>query len=185
MAKTGLDKGLDVVTTDSHENSHSFPESIDKGISDEPIKSVTTNGQVSSHNPEPTVNGHHSNKSLESVTIGSHSINTLPSNRSGDAVTTLTTFPNNNILKIGDRAKLGDDTFKIDRIEDDFIGGTADDGSYIGGNINSVQSIVVDESPPIPNGYITKDAGAGFIEIISNHSTAGTTIPEATEDDGY
>jgi hypothetical protein len=185
IAKTGLDKGLDVVTTDSHESSHSFPESIDKGISDEPIKSVTTNGQVSSHNPEPTVNGHHSNKSLEYVTTNSHSINTLSSNGYGDVVTTLTTFPNKNIFKIGDRAKLGDDTFKIDRIEDDFIGGKADDGSYIGGNINSVQSIAVDESPPIPNGYITKDAGAGFKEIISNHSTAGTTIPEATEDDGY
>jgi Protein of unknown function (DUF3987)/Bifunctional DNA primase/polymerase, N-terminal len=177
IAQMGLDGGLNVVTTDSHESSHSYPESIEKGISDEHEKSVTTNGHESSHNPEPTVNGHYSDSSLESVTIGSHSINAMPSNSSSDVVTTLTTFHKNN-LKIGDRAKLGDEIFIIDRIEDDFIGGHAIDGAYIGGNINSVQSIDVDKSPPTPNGYTTKDIGGGFKEIISNHSAADTTTEE-------
>ncbi|WP_373538774.1 DUF3987 domain-containing protein [Chamaesiphon sp.] len=195
IAQMGLDGGLNVVTTDSHESSHSYPESIEKGISDEHEKSVTTNGHESSHNPEPTVNGHYSDSSLESVTIGSHSINAMSSNSSSDVVTTLTTFHKNN-LKIGDRAKLGDEIFIIDRIEDDFIGGHAIDGSYIGGHISSVQLVSVDEIPiaigrtsATSNGYTKKETGDGFIEIVSNRSQSSqntdVTIPEATEDDGY
>jgi Protein of unknown function (DUF3987) len=165
-------------------NAHKSIDDPDLPITQRGSESAGNFAGNSAHKPETTLNGHHSSLSSESVGNGAHIVHGIHSNGSSNVAGIAGTFHKNN-LKIGDRAKLGDDIFTIDRIEDDFIGGTADDGSYIGGNINSVQSIAVDESPPIPNGYITKDAGAGFKEIISNHSTAGTTIPEATEDDGY
>ncbi len=133
-ARTGLDKGLNVVTTQSHESSHSFPESIDKGISDEPLESVTTNGHESSHNSEPVVNGHCSDSSLKSVTTGSHSINTISSQDSSDVVTTLTTFPNKNILKIGDYVKTGNSIVVITEVKENYISGLDKDKNLIGGH---------------------------------------------------
>jgi Protein of unknown function (DUF3987) len=182
-----LGKGLNVVTTDSRESSHSFPESIEKGISDEREKSVTTNGHESSHNPEPTVNGHYSDSPLESVTTDSHSTNTLTSNSSSDVVTTLTTFLEN-IFKIGDRARIGDELFTINMIEDDFIGGLSDDGSYLGDHPSLVKpkDTEPDNQASIPNGYTKKDAGTGFIEIVSNRSQKRidlTHIEDGTDED--
>ena len=145
---------------------------------DEDLEVWTKTGTNSSPHPENTVNGHHSDSGSKTGTKPSPPINNIPSNGSSDTWTKWTRNCKNLDLKIGDRAKLGDDTFTIDRIEDDFIGGTADDGAYIGGNINSVQSIDVDKSPPTPNGYTTKDIGGGFKEIISNHSAADTTTEE-------
>jgi Protein of unknown function (DUF3987) len=52
-------------------------------------------------------------------------------------------------LKIGDRAKLGGEFFIVDKIEDDFIGGKSDDGSYIGGYADSVQFVNI--PPPTTN----------------------------------
>jgi Protein of unknown function (DUF3987) len=75
-----------------------------------------------------------------------------------------TNFSKNLDFKIGDRAKLGDDIFTIDKIENDFIGGTSDDGCYIGGDIIGVQFVSGDD-------------------ICSDKTTE--TIPEATEEDGY
>ena len=66
------------------------------------------------------------------------------SNGSNKVVTTVTTFSqvNENIFKIGDRAKLVDDIFTINKIEDD--------GCYIGGHSDSVQSVSADRSPVNP-----------------------------------
>ena len=92
IAKMGLGKGFNVVTTDSHESSHKNPDSIERVIFDELEKSVTTDGHESSHKPEYAVNGHHSDPSLKSVTTSSHSVNACSSNGSSDVVTTVTTF---------------------------------------------------------------------------------------------
>lgn len=149
-SQNGLDilsqgKGLNVVTTDSHESSHKFPESVEQDISDDPIKTVTTLGQESSHNPEPTINRHLSDLSLESVTNSSHSINALSSNGSSDIVTTLTTFPNKNIFKIGDYAKTGDDIVVITEVKDDYVSGLDKDKKPIGGHPNSFTIASVEE----------------------------------------
>ena len=184
IAQTCVGKGLNVVTTNGQESSHSFPDSIEKGIYGNPKKSVTTNGQESSHNPEPTANGHQGDLLLESVTTNSHSINPLPTNGSRDVVTTLTTFSNKNIFKIGDRAKLGDEIFIIDRIEKDFIGGQAIDGSYIGGHTESVQSVSVDESPVTPPKNETMDrvpVGNGMVEIVRQGQSETTIDDEGVE----
>ena len=177
--QTAGGKGLGVVTTDSQKSSHSFPESIEKGVSGSHEKSVTTNGHESSHNPKQTVNGHRGDLSLESVTIDSHSVNPLSMNGYRDVATTLTTFPNKNIFKIGDRAKLGDEIFTIDTIVKDYLGGYANDGSYIGGHTDTVQFVSVDESPVIPPANEKIDRvplGNGMVEIVRQ--------PEATIEAG-
>ena len=82
-------------------------------------------------------------------------------------------------FKIGDRAKLGDEIFIIDRIEKDYICGHALDGSYLGGHADSVQSISCDESPvaqPLTNGKIDRvSLGDGMVEIVRQ---PGTTTEE-------
>jgi Protein of unknown function (DUF3987) len=133
---------------------------------------------IGSDKPETTLNSHHNQQLNNSVTNGSDKVNGIHSKQSSDSVTTVTTIPNKNIFKIGDRAKLGDEIVTITIIDGDYIVGTSSDGCPIGGNINSVQSIDVDKSSTTANGYITKDAGGGFKEIISNHSTPDTTIEE-------
>jgi hypothetical protein len=103
------------------------------------------------------------------------------SNGYNEVVTTVTTFSqvNENIFKIGDRAKLGDDIFTIQKIEKDFIGGTTDDGSYVGGSIDSCR-IVSDVIPPTkPQRKIERvPTGEGFIELVRQQQT------EKTNDDG-
>ena len=175
-AETDVQERLSVVTDSKNGIAQTC---VGKGLN-----VVTTNGQESSHNPEPTANGHQGDLLLESVTIGSHSINPLPTNGSRDVVTTLTTFSNKNIFKIGDRAKLGDEIFIIDRIEKDFIGGQAIDGSYIGGHTDSVQSVSVDESPVTPPKNETIDrvpVGNGMVEIVRQGQSETTIDDEEVE----
>ena len=72
-------------------------------------------------------------------------------------------------LKIGDRAKLGDEIFTIDRIEDDFICGHTLDGSYIGGDINSVLVLNAIEELTTPAASETSERvpqGNGMVEIV-------------------
>jgi Protein of unknown function (DUF3987) len=121
--------------------------------------------------PETSLNGHQSQQSTNSVTTFSDRINNIHINSSSDSVTTVTTISNKNIFKIGDRAKLGDDIITIEKIEDDFIGGISDDGSYIGGSIDSFR-IVSDEIHPTPKGEIELvPIGDGFVEIVRKETT--------------
>jgi Protein of unknown function (DUF3987) len=91
-------------------------------------------------------------------------VKALQSNDFSNVGTIGTTFShvNENKFKIGDRAKLGDEIFTIDKIEGDYICGHTSDGSCMGGHINLFESLA-DVSPATP----TKP------------------IPEATEEDGY
>jgi Protein of unknown function (DUF3987)/Bifunctional DNA primase/polymerase, N-terminal len=146
---------------------------IDSSINDDRDSGGSENAGKSAgiiaRNPETAQNGHPIGFNPENAGNDARIPKYLHSNGFGDDAGNTGTFPKN-IFKIGDRAKLGDDIFTVNLIEDDFIGGYADDGSYIGGNINSVQSIDVDKSAPTPNGYTTKETGNGFKEIISNRS---------------
>ena len=96
-----------------------------------------------------------------------------------DFVANVATFShvNENIFKIGDRVKLGDEIFIIDRIEKDFIGGQAIDGSYIGGHTDSVQFVSVDESPVTPPTNVKIDRvplGNGMVEIVRQEQSETT-----------
>jgi hypothetical protein len=183
------DLHLDRWTTDSPESSPSLNMTDTEQLNDDDSESWTKTGTTDSPPPQTTINGHSSDSVTKTGTMSSPSFNDIPSNESSDSWTKWTTFPNDLDLKIGDRAKLGDEIFTIDRIEDDFIGGHAIDGSYIGGHINSVQLVSVDEvsanpAPLIPNGYTKKETGEGFIEIISNHSPSSHSQVETIDDAG-
>jgi hypothetical protein len=120
------------------------------------------------------------------VAKGGNTVKRIGDNGLNDFVANVARFSGNS-LHIGDRARLGDDIFIINQITDEYVGGTSDDGSYVGGHPSLLKTIDIEPDKPesIPNGYTTKDAGDGFKEIISNHSATQTTIPEATEDEGY
>jgi hypothetical protein len=173
------------VTTENNKVSNKTESDKNGTPIDDFQKTVTKTVDDGSNKPETSLNGHHSGLVENSVTTASNSCNDIDTNASSNSVTTVTTIPNKNIFKIGDRAKLGDEIVTITIIDGDYIVGTSSDGCPIGGNINSVQSIDVDKSATIPNGYTKKETGDGFIEIVSNHSATQTTIPEATEDEGY
>jgi Protein of unknown function (DUF3987) len=162
--------GLDTATTDSRDSSRCFIDRDNSGSSEENSQTATTDSRDSSRNSESLINGHHSESLIKTATTGSRNVNDIYSNGYSVSSTTSTTFPNENIFKIGDRAKLGDDIFTIDKIEDDFIGGTSDDGSYLGGHSDSVRSLGVDESPvnsPPTNGKIDRvPVGNGMVQIV-------------------
>jgi hypothetical protein len=158
---------FDNVVTEFNQNPLKTLLSIDSGLVTTQNSNVVTSGnnsdgeQSDGRNFVTTVTTcYHANSE------SGNSIKTSHNNESNKVVTTVTTFSqvNENIFKIGDRAKLGDDIFTIDKIEDDFIGGTSDDGCYIGGDISGVR-------------YVSSD------DICSDKTTE--TIPEATEEDGY
>jgi hypothetical protein len=135
--------------------------------SDEFVTNFATNG---SDKPETSLNGHRSQQSNNFVTNGSDSTNDIYSNNFSDSVTTVTTISNKNIFKIGDRAKLGDDIITIEKIEDDFVGGISDDGSYIGGSIDSFR--IVNDEIHNPKGEIELvPIGDGFVEIVRKETT--------------
>jgi hypothetical protein len=145
------------VTTDNNKVSNNIESSENGEQIGDGLKTVTKTVDDGNNKPESKLNGHFSDSLELSVTKGNNSINSHIHNISSDSVTTVTTVPNKNIFKIGDRARLGDDIFTIDKIEDDFIGGMSDDGSYLGGHADSVQSLSADESPfspPLVNGKI-------------------------------
>jgi Protein of unknown function (DUF3987) len=176
--KSSQEAGLDRWTKPSPQVS---PDSNRADIyqpSDEDLELWTKTGTNSSPPPENTVNGHHSDSDTKTGTKPSPPINNIPINGSSDTWTKWTRNPKNSDFKIGDRVKLGDEIVTITIIDGDYIVGTSSDGCPIGGNINGVQSIDVDESPATPNGYIKKETGDGFIEIVSNHSTAETNYVE-------
>jgi Protein of unknown function (DUF3987) len=181
---TSQGAGLDSWTTDSPESSPSLNIADTEQSNDDDSESWTKTWTTDSPAPQTTINGHHSDSVTKTWTTDSPVINNISSKGSSDSWTKWTTFPNKNILKIGDRAKLGDDIFIIDKIEGDFIGGQADDGSYIGGHINSVQLISTDElidnsAPPKPDGKIDRvPQGNGMVELVRQQQT------EKTNDDG-
>jgi hypothetical protein len=82
----------------------------------------------------------------KNVGLETTGVNSIPINSSGNNVGFVGSISENN-LKIGDRVKLGEDIITIEKIEKDFIGGKSDDGSYIGGDRNSVELVSVDEFP--------------------------------------
>jgi Protein of unknown function (DUF3987) len=137
---------------------------------DDDLESWTKTGTNSSPPSENTVNGHYSDSDTKTGTNFSPPINNIPSNGSSDTWTKWTRNPNENIFKIGDRVKLGEDIITIDKIEDDFIGGISDDGSYLGGDADSVQKLSIDESPVSPpptNENIDRVAlGNGMVQIV-------------------
>jgi hypothetical protein len=150
---------------------------------DEDLELWTKTGTNSSPPPKNTVNGHHSDSDSKTGTKPSPPINNIPSNGSSDTWTKWTRNPKNLDLKIGDRAKLGDDVFTINQITDDYVGGTSDDGSYVGGHPSLLKPIEPDKQIT-PNGYTKKETGKGFIEIISNHSLSSHSQVETIDDAG-
>lgn len=120
------------------------------------------------------INGHHGDSIPENGGNVTPTLNTIPSNGSSNVGGKRGTFPNKNIFKIGDRAKLGDGIFTIDRIEKDFIGGSSDDGSYLGGHIDSVKPLGADEVTPIlhtPKRRIKKiPLGDRVFQIVSDET---------------
>jgi Protein of unknown function (DUF3987) len=137
------------VTTTNNKVSNNIESAGNGTPIDDFQKTVTKTVDNGSNKPETAAIGHHSGSFENAVTTVSNSINNIYSNSSGNLVTTVTTIPNKNILKIGDRAKFGDEFFIVDRIEDDFIGGQTIDGSYLGGHADSVQFVSIDEFPVI------------------------------------
>ncbi len=150
---------------------------------DEDLELWTKTGTNSSPPPKNTVNGHHSDSDSKTGTKPSPPINNIPSNGSSDTWTKWTRNPKNLDLKIEDRAKLGDDVFTINQITDDYVGGTSDDGSYVGGHPSLLKPIEPDKQIT-PNGYTKKETGEGFIEIISNHSLSSHSQVETIDDAG-
>jgi Protein of unknown function (DUF3987) len=158
-------------------------------VQEPPVREDLGNGLLDSPSSEPSP---HNNLGLPDGLLGLS--NGLPDSPSSNQDTesdsdvygllglpwTIDGLPD--LLKIGDRVKLGDEIFTIDKIEDDFIGGQADDGSYIGGHINSVQLIsteelIDDSAPPTPNGEIERvPLGNGMVEIVRQER--GETIDD-------
>lgn len=150
--ETSQSAGLDSWTTSSPQNSPSLDPTDSNQPNDDDSKSWTKTWTTDSPPPQTTINGHHSDSVTKTGTTGSPPINNIPSNESSDSWTKWTTFPNKNIFKIGDRARIGDDYFFIDKIEGDFIGGTQINGAYIGGAIDRVIAVPAAEFPEIPEG---------------------------------
>jgi Protein of unknown function (DUF3987) len=185
------------VTTDNNKVSNKTESDENRTPIDDFQKTVTKTVDDGSNKPETPLNGHHSGLVENSVTNASNNINSIDTNASSDSVTTVTTISKNLDLKIGDRVKLGGDIITVEKIEGDIVCGRTDDDSYVGGHINSVQLVSVDElsdrQPLTPNGYTVKDVGDGFMEIISNRSNSSnntdrtipavTDIQEGTDDD--
>jgi Protein of unknown function (DUF3987) len=105
-------------------------------------KTVTKTVDNGSNKPEPTANGHHSDSTENFVTKPSNSINSMNINGFSDSVTTVTTVPNKNNLKIGDRVQMGGDIITVEKIEGNIVCGRTDDDSYIGGSIDSVTLVI-------------------------------------------
>ena len=142
---------------------------------DDDLEWWTKTGTNSSPPSETTVNGHYRDSDTKTGTKPSPHVNNIPSNDCSDRWTKWTRNPNENKFKIGDRAKLGDEIFTIDTIVKDYLGGYANDGSYIGGHADTVQFVSVDESPVTLPTNVKIDRvslGNGMVEIVRQ--------PEAT-----
>ncbi len=179
--------GSSFVTTDLHDGSDK-PEkrkNIQTGISaDEFVTNFASDG---SDKPETSLNGHHSQQSNNSVTKGSDTDNGLYSNSSSDSVTTVTTIPSKNNLKIGTNYLLNDNReITLKAIDKDAI--TADEsGSFLYIPFDLIRSLApiddesVSDKQPTPNGVTKKDLGNGFIEIISNRSDSSDNTNDRIE----
>ena len=146
---------------------------IGDSLNDDRLSGDSENGGKSGGNVAPThettADSHHSDSEPENEGNVAPTLNPLREADPSDSRGKRGTFPNENIFKIGDRAKLGDEIFIIDRIEKDYLGGYANDGSYIGGHTDAVQFVSVDESPVTPptNGKIDRvSLGDGMVEIV-------------------
>jgi hypothetical protein len=100
-----------------------------------------------SNTSQTLVNNDPSDSGLDSVAKVGNRPKALLDKDSMGFVANVANFSKNLDLKIGDRVKLGEDIITIEKIEKDFIGGKSDDGSYIGGDRNSVELVSVDEFP--------------------------------------
>jgi hypothetical protein len=98
-------------------------------------------------------------------------INSIQSNDSSDNVGIVGTFSQVNI-KIGDRVELGGEIATVEKIEGDFVGYRTEDGSYIGGYVDSVKLLETLTS------YKKIAEGDGFIEIVTNNSADTTDAGE-------
>jgi Protein of unknown function (DUF3987) len=171
--------GFDSWTTHSPQSSPSLDMTDTNRANDDDLESWTKTGTTDSPPPQTTINSHYTDSATKTGTTDSPRINTIPSNGSSNTGTTWTTNPNKNIFKIGDRAKLGDEIFTIDKIENDFIGGQTIDGSYLGGNINSVRVLNADESvtTPATNGGIERVPQCnGMVQIVRQPETTTEAV---------
>ena len=160
----------DVVGDLTHSSTHKSINYPDLPITQRGSESAGNFAGKVAHKPETTLNGRPIGSSSEIAGNSVRLVHTLPSNSFSDVVGIVGTFPDNKNLKIGERVMLGEEIITIDRIEDDFIGGRSDDGSYLGGYSDSVRSLSVDELPVnlLPtNGKIDRvPLGNGMVQIV-------------------
>jgi hypothetical protein len=190
------DNGLTVVTNLSHKT-----ESTDAGKQiDDFQKTVTKTVTNLSHNSETAQNGHPVESVTKTVTKVSHSINDIHSNGSGIVVTKVTTVPNKNNLKIGDRVQMGGDIITVEKIEGNIVCGRTDDDSYIGGSIDSVKMIIPEvteddksvtkvshNSEPAQNGHPVESVTKSVTNVSHNikdiqSKDSGVVVTKVTTD---
>jgi Protein of unknown function (DUF3987) len=99
----------------------------------------------SAHKPETTLNGHFTDSASESAGNSAHTSYSIHSNGCSDIAGVVGTFPNKNILKIGDYAKTCDDIVVITEVREDYMSGLDKDRNPIGGHPDSFKIASIEE----------------------------------------